>query len=90
MQALTRVNDVKKELKDISMMKQHASAVSKALKDVERLLQEISNLETDLEATGSIKTADDVQQELNDLSSQLLVISPMHSSVKLTRLQTNE
>jgi DNA repair protein RAD50 len=65
-------------------MKQHASAVSKNLKDIERLSHEIGNLETDLEATGSVKTADDVQQELNDLSSKLSAVFHISSLVELT------
>ena len=65
------MNEAKKELKDITAMKQHAGTVTKVLKDVERLNQEIGNLETDLEATGSTKTADDVQVELDDLSTKL-------------------
>lgn len=54
-------------------MKQHAASVSKATKDIERVGQEIKNLETDLEATGSSRTADDVQNQLNDVSANLCV-----------------
>jgi DNA repair protein RAD50 len=55
-------------------MKQHAASVSKAIKDIERVSQEVKNLETDLEATGSSRTADDVQSQLNDVSVNLSVV----------------
>ena len=52
-------------------MRQHAANVSKIIKDIERVSQEVKNLETDLEATGSSRTADDVQNQLNDVSTNL-------------------
>ena len=55
-------------------MKQHAASVSKTIKDIERISQEVKNLETDLEATGSSRTAEDVQNQLNDVSANLCVI----------------
>lgn len=70
-QALAKLSDVKKELKDLALMKQHAASVSKAIKDIERVGQEVKNLETDLEATGSSRTAEDVQSQLNDVSANL-------------------
>jgi DNA repair protein RAD50 len=72
-QALTRLNEVKKELKDLMLMKQHSTNVSKTIKDIERINQEVKNLETDLEATGSTRTADDVQNQLNEVSTNLCV-----------------
>lgn len=54
-------------------MKQHAASVSKTIKDIERVSQEVKNLETDLEATGSSRTAEDVQNQLNDVSANLCV-----------------
>jgi DNA repair protein RAD50 len=56
-------------------MRQHAVNVSKIIKDIERVSQEVKNLETDLEATGSSRTADDVQNQLNDVSTNLYVVS---------------
>ena len=55
-------------------MKQHATSVSKIIKDIERVGQEVKNLETDLEATGSTRTAEDVQSQLNDVSANLSVV----------------
>ncbi len=59
-------------------MRQHAASVSKAQKDIERLKQEISSLESDLVASGSTKTADDVQQELDQVTAELYVASPVN------------
>lgn len=58
-------------------MRQHAATVSRTIKDVERIGQEVKNLETDLEATGSSRTADDVQGQLNEVSENLSV-APSH------------
>jgi len=58
-------------------MRQHAASVSKTIKDIERIGQEVKNLETDLEATGSSRTAEDVQSQLNDVSANLFVV-PSH------------
>ena len=73
LQALAKLNEVKKELKDLASMKHHSANVSKATKDIERISQEVKNLETDLEATGSTRTADDVQNQLNEVSANLCV-----------------
>lgn len=56
------------------MLKQYAANVSKAIKDIERVSQEVKNLETDLEATGSSRTAEDVQNQLNDVSANLYAV----------------
>jgi hypothetical protein len=76
------MNEAKKELKDIIAMKPHASAVSRISKDIERLTQEIRNLETDLESTGSSKTPDSVQEELDNLIVTLYVdLNPLTSLI---------
>jgi DNA repair protein RAD50 len=66
-----KLNDVKRDLKDIAIMKQQAGQVTRNQKELDRLKQEIATIETDLSTTGSTKTADDVQAELNTLSEQL-------------------
>lgn len=54
-------------------MRQHATSVSKAQKDIQRLKQEIAALESDLVATGSTKTADDVRRELDQVKDELCI-----------------
>lgn len=70
-QALTKLNELKKELKDLSLMRQHASLVSQTQKDIERLKREVSDIESELSTTGSTKTPDDLQLELDELSTSM-------------------
>ncbi|KAI0917273.1 hypothetical protein AcW2_007450 [Taiwanofungus camphoratus] len=69
--ALTKLNELKKELKDLSLMRQHASLVSRTQKDIERLKREVSDIESELSTTGSTKTPDDLQLELDELSTSI-------------------
>ncbi|KAI0057825.1 hypothetical protein BV25DRAFT_1994717 [Artomyces pyxidatus] len=70
-QASEKVASVKKELKDLSSIRQHAGNVSRLYGDVERVKLDIAAIEKSLASTGSTKTADDVQGELDDLSLEL-------------------
>ncbi|KAF8552026.1 hypothetical protein OG21DRAFT_1486552 [Imleria badia] len=70
-QAAQKVNDVKKDIRDIATLKQHATAITKHQAEIERLRAEITNLEEELSSTGSTKTADDVQTELDALSNEI-------------------
>jgi hypothetical protein len=54
-------------------MKQHGHHVTRTQKEAERLQVEISNLETDLRASGSAKTADEVQAELDGIAADMYV-----------------
>lgn len=70
-ETLRKLNDIKKDIKEISVLRQHAATVTQTQKDIERLNREIASLEADLATTGSTKTADDLQEELDALSSAL-------------------
>ncbi|KAF9219190.1 hypothetical protein BS17DRAFT_718386 [Gyrodon lividus] len=70
-QAVQKVNDIKKDIRDIATLKQHAATVTRNQAEIERLRTEIVNLEEELSATGSAKTADDVQTELDALSNEI-------------------
>lgn len=72
-QASEKVKEARKEAKDIAAMRQHANHVSRTQKDVARLRVEITHLEEELSATGTTKTADDVQAELDALSLEMYV-----------------
>ena len=63
----------KKELKELLSLRQHAINVSRLHGDCKDLRKEISSVENSLAVTGSTKTADDVQQELDELSTELWV-----------------
>ena len=70
-QAAQKVNDIKKDIRDVTTLKQHAAAITKNQSEIERLKTEITNLEEELSSTGSTKTADDVQGELDALSNEM-------------------
>lgn len=70
-QAAQKVNDIKKDIRDIATLKQHAAAITKNQSEIGRLTTEIANLEDELSSTGSSKTADDVQTELDALSNEM-------------------
>lgn len=70
-QANDKLQVLKRELKELVSLRQHAVNVSRLHSDCKDLRKEISNVENSLAATGSKKTADDVQQELDDLSAAL-------------------
>ena len=66
-----KLNNIKKELRDIAALRQQASTMSKMQKDIDRLSREISIIEGELSVTGSTKSPEDVQQELDALSSEM-------------------
>ncbi|KAN0123479.1 P-loop containing nucleoside triphosphate hydrolase protein [Russula decolorans] len=74
-EAAEKANDklqvLKRELKELVSLRQHATNVSRLHSDCKDLRKEISNVENSLAVTGSKKTADDVQQELDELSAAL-------------------
>ncbi len=74
MQAAAQLSEVTKDLKELAAMQQHATSITKAQKDIARLKQEIAGLETDLLASGTAKTADEVQEELDKVSTDLYVV----------------
>ena len=71
MQAVANLNDLKREIKDIAFLKQHAATVSSTLSQITALKRDISVLESDLSSSGSTKTVDDVQGELDVVSDSL-------------------
>lgn len=52
-------------------MKQQASSVARLQKEAERARQEATSIEDSLKSTGTTRTADDVQRELDELSGAL-------------------
>lgn len=70
-QAAQRLTDLKKDIREIASLKQPASTVSRNQNENERLKSEIKKLETELAATGTAKTGDDVQRELDVLSNEI-------------------
>jgi DNA repair protein RAD50 len=70
-QANEKLQALKKDLKELVSLRQHAINVSRLHNDCKDLRKDISSVENSLAVTGSTKTADDVQQELDELSAEL-------------------
>ncbi|KAH9854720.1 hypothetical protein C2E23DRAFT_726150 [Lenzites betulinus] len=62
---------VTRDLKELATLQQHGISVTKAQKEIARLKQDIAALESDLLASGTAKTADQVQEELDNVSAEL-------------------
>ncbi|KAG5648426.1 hypothetical protein DXG03_005000 [Asterophora parasitica] len=70
-EAVEIFDTLKRELKDILVLKDHVKTVIRLRADIARAEGDIINLETDLSTTGSVKTADEVQMDLDDASTEL-------------------
>ncbi|KAJ7095861.1 hypothetical protein B0H15DRAFT_827394 [Mycena belliarum] len=66
-----KVEDVKRDLRDIRTLKTHAQNVTRLQKEVKRHTETIGNMEKELSATGSTKTPDEVQNELDELLAEI-------------------
>ncbi|KAF8505241.1 hypothetical protein BU17DRAFT_57979 [Hysterangium stoloniferum] len=62
---------IRRQQKELGMLKQHAINVSQIQKDITVLQKDIASLERDLVATGSTRTADDVEQEIDGIQDQI-------------------
>lgn len=72
-QASNKLDEARQQMKELISLKQPAAIISDAQKSVDQTTKEIVNLETELSATGSTKTADDVQIELDKLTGEMYV-----------------
>jgi DNA repair protein RAD50 len=74
-QTRDKLTALRKEAKDISVMRSHASHVSRTQREISRLKDDIASIERDLSYTGSTRTTDAVQSELDSLSNDMYVSS---------------
>ena len=65
------MEQIDRDLKDLATLKLQADAVQKAQEAIEKLNHDISEIEFQLRSTGSTKTVDDVQEELDKLQAAL-------------------
>ena len=70
-QVSEKLEAINRQLKDIQILKQQAANIGRLQKEIERAKQEVSQLESSLLATGSTKTAEDVQNEISQLTAEL-------------------
>ncbi|CAA7261579.1 unnamed protein product [Cyclocybe aegerita] len=67
-----RLEAINRQVKDILTVKQQAiTTVLRLQKEIDKARQEVDQLETSLATTGSTKTADEVQNELNAIREEL-------------------
>ncbi|KAF8134783.1 AAA domain-containing protein [Mycena galopus ATCC 62051] len=66
-----KVEDFKRDLRDIRNLKTQAQTVSRLQKELKRAQEDVVDAETQLSATGSTKTLDDVQNELDELLAEI-------------------
>lgn len=68
-----KLDELKDQIRDLSNLKQQASTVARLQKEADKARQEAASIENSLLSTGSTRTADDVQRELDELSGTLYV-----------------
>ncbi|KAJ7175865.1 P-loop containing nucleoside triphosphate hydrolase protein [Mycena filopes] len=66
-----KIDDLKRDIRDVRSLKNQAQTVSRLQKDLKRAIENVASIEEQLSATGSTKTVDDVQNELDDLMSEI-------------------
>jgi DNA repair protein RAD50 len=66
-----KLDIIKRQLNDISSLKVHAISVMRLQSEIDRAKDDINDLETSLSSSGSTKTADDVQNEMSELSGEM-------------------
>ncbi|PPQ65393.1 hypothetical protein CVT26_000018 [Gymnopilus dilepis] len=66
-----KLNDVTRQIKELHTLRQQANTVTRLRKEVDKAKQEVKQLESSLESTGSTKTAEDVQNELARITSDI-------------------
>lgn len=66
-----KVQRAKLAVRDLQTLKGAAALVTRTLGEIKDLKGEVSRLERDLESTGSLKTVDEVQQEVTTISNEM-------------------
>lgn len=67
----SRVARARVATRDLQTLKSAASMVTRTLGEISDLKSDIGRLEKDLEASGSLKTVEDVQREVEQISSEM-------------------
>lgn len=57
--------------RDLQTLKGAASLVTRNLSEIKDLTSDISRLERELESTGSVKTVEDVQREVDQVTNEM-------------------
>jgi len=70
-QAKSKLQRAKIAVRDLSTLKSAASFLTRILGEIKELKVDIARLERDLESSGSLKTVEEVQQEVDALSNDM-------------------
>jgi DNA repair protein RAD50 len=70
-QAQAVVEEAKSEIKDLVFLKQVGASITRLHRESVAAAEDVARIEDDLSATGSTRTADDIQVELDKISSDL-------------------
>ncbi|KAG6818307.1 hypothetical protein H0H93_006082, partial [Arthromyces matolae] len=89
-EALDKLDAVKKELKEIVILKEHVKTISRLRGEVARATDDVANFEIELQASGSVKTADDVQRELDNVTNGLRSLERDKSQITSERDRQKE
>ena len=82
-----KIEDFKRDLRDIRTLKTHAQNVSRLQKELRRANEEVADAEKQLSATGSTKTLDDVQNETLPVCGRILEVTQMLLEDDVERVQ---
>lgn len=57
--------------RDLQTLKSAATLVTRTLSEIKDLKSDVSRLERDLESSGSLKTVEDVQHEVDQITTEM-------------------
>ncbi|KAF7288559.1 AAA-23 domain-containing protein [Mycena chlorophos] len=66
-----QVEDIKRSIGDLQALKTQAQTISRLQQEIKRANENIAAYEDQLSVTGSVKTADDIQAELDEVTSNI-------------------
>ncbi|GJJ13191.1 hypothetical protein Clacol_007442 [Clathrus columnatus] len=80
-----KVAEIRRQQRELAILKQHATTVSRIQREIKTAKEEQATLETELAATGSTRSIDDVQQEIEKLSVNIRTLERDRSHITKER-----
>jgi DNA repair protein RAD50 len=65
------LTEIKEEIRDVQMLRRTAADVLRMHRECEDIARDVAKLETELSATGSTATTEEIQGQLANLSEQM-------------------
>ncbi|GJN94490.1 hypothetical protein Rhopal_007572-T1 [Rhodotorula paludigena] len=82
-----RLNDLKDRARDVQTLKKSAAEVSRLHRECEDIQREIGKLESELSATGSTATTEEIQEQLRQLSEELRTVKAATEKIRTEQQQ---